>query len=54
MLFLISAGNYLTLFVGWEGEIHCLKWFNCESIYYNIFVPACFIKNKYKFKKLIY
>jgi hypothetical protein len=35
MLFLVSAGNYLTLFVGWEGELNCLKWFNSDPIIYN-------------------
>lgn len=38
MLFLVSAGNYFTMFVGWEGETYCLKWFNNnnDSIFYNI------------------
>jgi hypothetical protein len=35
MLFLVSAGNYLTMFVGWEGEFNCLKWFNSDPIFYN-------------------
>ena len=26
MLVLVTGGNYFVLFVGWEGEINCLKW----------------------------
>jgi ubiquinol-cytochrome c reductase cytochrome b subunit len=26
MLFLVSGGNYLVMFIGWEGELNCLKW----------------------------
>jgi len=48
MLFLVSAGNYLTLFVGWEGKINCLKWFNSDPIIYNVSFCVLFniTKNK--------
>ena len=28
MIILVSGGNYLLLFVGWEGNHNCLKWLN--------------------------
>ena len=54
MLFLVSAGNYLTLFVGWEGKINCLKWFNSDPIIYNISFCVLFniTKNKINLFKL--
>jgi len=36
MLLLVSGANYFVMFVGWEGNFHCLKWFNIDSIFYNV------------------
>jgi hypothetical protein len=50
MLLLVSGANYFVMFVGWEGNFHCLKWFNNDSIFYNVSsaTQSCilFIKNK--------
>ena len=27
MLVLVSGANYFVMFVGWEGKLHCLKWY---------------------------
>lgn len=35
MLVLVSGGNYLVLFLGWEGILNCLKWYNNEILNYN-------------------
>ena len=46
MLLLVSGANYFVMFVGWEGNFHCLKWFNNDSIFYNVSptagTEACF------------
>lgn len=31
MLVLISGDNLLLIFIGWEGEYNCLKWYNIEN-----------------------
>lgn len=37
MLFLVSGGNYFVMFVGWEGNIYCLKWIsNLSNIKYKL------------------
>jgi hypothetical protein len=46
MLFLVSAGNYFTMFVGWEGEFNCLKWFNSDPIFYNYNISFCVFVTK--------
>lgn len=37
MLVLVSGDSYLTLFIGWEGILECLKWGNINNIILNIF-----------------
>ena len=31
MLVLVSGANYFVMFVGWEGKLHCLKWYYFNS-----------------------
>ena len=31
MLLLVSGANYFVMFVGWEGILECLKWFNINN-----------------------
>ena len=38
MLVLVTGENYLIMFIGWEGDIYCLKWFNINKIEYNSLV----------------
>lgn len=35
MLVLVSGANLFVMFIGWEGEKFCLKWFNNDLIFYN-------------------
>jgi hypothetical protein len=42
MLLLVSGANYFVMFVGWEGNFHCLKWFNNESIFYNVYASTTY------------
>ena len=36
MLVLVTGGNYFVMFVGWEGILKCLKWFNNEIYFFYI------------------
>ena len=41
MLVLVSGANYFVMFVGWEGKLHCLKWyyFNNDAVL-SLFFPC--------------
>lgn len=34
MLVLVSGANYFVMFVGWEGKLHCLKWYYLINLYF--------------------
>ena len=43
MLLLVSGANYFVMFVGWEGILECLKWFNINN---NLIFAMPFFCNK--------
>ena len=54
MLVLVSGANYFVLFVGWEGKLHCLKWYYFNNLYssteFNIVLFSLALSQSYKTK----